>query len=63
MPDEGGQEGRLQTIRYIAVLVPGFVAGSRAVYAIRCLQEWHIWAAPRSSAGVVAHLACRRSCG
>jgi hypothetical protein len=44
LPEEQSREGRLQTIRYIAVLVPGFVAGSRAVYAIRCWQEWPIWA-------------------
>lgn len=33
----------MQTIRYIVVLVTGFIAGSRAVDAIRSWREWHTW--------------------
>jgi hypothetical protein len=44
-PRQGAPEGgKLQTVRYIVVLVTGFIAGSRAVAAIRSWQEWHIWA-------------------
>lgn len=52
--DEEGKEGRLQPIRYIAVLVTAFFAGSRAVDAIRSWQEWHIWAA-RDPSGADAY--------
>jgi hypothetical protein len=40
----------LQIIRYIVVLVTGFVAGSRVVDAIRSWQEWHNWSAQDRSA-------------
>jgi hypothetical protein len=35
--------GKLQVFRYLVVLVTGFIAGSRAVDAIRSWQEWHAW--------------------
>ena len=35
----------MQTIRYLVVLVTGFIAGSRTVEAVRSWQEWHNWAA------------------
>jgi hypothetical protein len=35
----------VQTIRYLVVLVTGFIAGSRTVEAVRSWQEWHSWAA------------------
>jgi hypothetical protein len=34
----------VQTIRYLVVLISGFLAGSRAVGALRSWQEWHSWA-------------------
>jgi ABC-type sulfate transport system permease component len=37
--------GRLQTIRYLVVLVTGFIAGSRAVDAAQSWREWRNWAA------------------
>jgi hypothetical protein len=33
----------LQIVRYVVVLITGFVAGSRVVDAIRSWQEWHKW--------------------
>jgi hypothetical protein len=44
----------LQTLRYIVVLVTGFIAGNRAVDAIRSWQEWHSWAA-RDPSGADAY--------
>jgi hypothetical protein len=35
----------LQIVRYIVVLVTGFVAGSRVVDAVRSWQDWHHWSA------------------
>jgi hypothetical protein len=35
----------LQVIRYLVVLVTGFIAGSRSVDAARSWQEWHSWVA------------------
>ena len=34
----------MQAIRYIVVLVTGFMAGSRIVDAAHSWQEWHSWA-------------------
>jgi hypothetical protein len=34
----------VQTIRYLVVLVTGYIAGSRTVDAARSWQEWHSWA-------------------
>jgi hypothetical protein len=34
----------VQTIRYLVVLVTGFIAGSRTVDAARSWQEWNSWA-------------------
>ena len=34
----------MQAIRYIVVLVTGFIAGSRIVDAAHSWQEWHSWA-------------------
>ena len=34
----------MQLLRYLIVLVSGFIAGSRAVDAARSWREWHIWA-------------------
>jgi hypothetical protein len=33
----------VQIVRYVVVLVTGFLAGSRVVDAIRSWQEWHDW--------------------
>ena len=41
--------GRLQLIRYLVVLVTGFIAGSRAIDAVRSWQEWQTWAATDAS--------------
>jgi hypothetical protein len=30
-------------LRYLIVLVTGFIAGSRGVDAVRSWQEWHLW--------------------
>ena len=35
----------MQVIRYLVVLITGFIAGSRAVEAVRSWREWHTWAA------------------
>ena len=35
----------MPAIRYIVVLVTGFIAGSRAIDAVRSWKEWHSWAA------------------
>jgi hypothetical protein len=40
----------LQIVRYIVVLITGFVAGSRVVDAIRSWQEWHNWSVEDPSA-------------
>jgi hypothetical protein len=34
----------VQTLRYLIVLVSGFIAGSRIVDAVRSWREWHSWA-------------------
>ena len=34
----------MQTVRYLVVLVTGFIAGSRAVDAIQSWREWQAWA-------------------
>jgi hypothetical protein len=41
----------VQTIRYIVVLITGFIAGSRAVEAVRSWQEWHRWGIQDPSGG------------
>ena len=33
----------MQAIRYLVVLITGFIAGSRTVEAVRSWQEWHTW--------------------
>lgn len=33
----------MQILRYLVVLVTGFIAGSRTVDAVRSWQEWHSW--------------------
>ena len=35
----------MQAVRYVVVLITGFIAGSRTVEAARSWQEWHSWAA------------------
>jgi hypothetical protein len=32
-----------QTVRYVAVLLGGFIVGGRIVSAIHAWREWHIW--------------------
>lgn len=44
----------MQAIRYVVVLVTGFIAGSRSVDAIRSWREWHDWAA-RDPSGADAY--------
>jgi hypothetical protein len=44
----------LQIVRYVVVLVTGFVAGSRVVDSIRSWQEWHAWAT-RDPSGAEAY--------
>ena len=44
----------MQTIRYVVVFVTGFIAGNRAIDAIRSWQEWHSWAA-RDPSGADAY--------
>lgn len=34
----------MQTVRYLVVLVTGFIAGSRTVDALRSWREWRSWA-------------------
>ena len=34
----------MQAVRYVVVLITGFIAGSRTVDAARAWQEWHTWA-------------------
>jgi hypothetical protein len=34
----------VQGIRYLIVLVAGYIAGSRTVDALRSWREWHSWA-------------------
>lgn len=53
VPERKGSQG-LQTIRYIVVLVTGFIGGSHVVDAIRSWQEWQIWAA-RDPSGAEAY--------
>lgn len=48
------QEMPLQVIRYIVVLVTGFIAGSRTVEAAHSWQEWHSWA-PRDPSSAEAY--------
>ena len=43
----------MQTIRYLVVLVTGFIAGSRTVEAARSWQEWQAWAAQDPSGAEV----------
>jgi hypothetical protein len=33
----------VQTVRYLIVLITGFIAGSRTVDALRSWREWHSW--------------------
>ena len=35
----------MQALRYLVVLVTGFIAGSRTVDAARSWREWHAWPA------------------
>lgn len=35
----------MQFVRYLVVLVTGFIAGSRIIDAARSWREWHTWAA------------------
>jgi hypothetical protein len=35
----------VQAIRYVVVLVTGFIAGSRTVEAAQAWQAWRVWAA------------------
>ncbi len=44
----------MQAVRYLVVLVTGFIAGSRIVEPARSWQEWHIWAA-RDPSGAEAY--------
>jgi hypothetical protein len=34
----------VQIVRYLIVLITGFIAGSRTVDAARSWREWHTWA-------------------
>jgi hypothetical protein len=45
-----GQVGILQIIRYVVVLVTGFIAGSRCVDAVRSWHEWRVLAGTDHSA-------------
>lgn len=38
------QRDLVQTVRYLVVLVTGFIAGNRMVDAARSWQQWHAWA-------------------
>lgn len=40
----------MQTLRYLVVLVTGFIAGSRTIDAVRAWREWHTWAVRDPSA-------------
>jgi hypothetical protein len=44
----------VQTIRYLVVLITGFIAGSRTIDAARAWQEWHAWTA-RDPSGADAY--------
>ena len=33
----------MQLVRYLVVLLTGFIAGGRAIDAVRTWQEWHTW--------------------
>ena len=44
----------MQAVRYVVVLLTGFIAGSRSVDAVRSWQEWHTWAA-RDPSGAEAY--------
>jgi H+/gluconate symporter-like permease len=41
---------RLQIVRYVVVLVTGFIAGSRCVDAVRSWHEWRVLATTDHSA-------------
>jgi hypothetical protein len=42
----------LRIVRYLVVLITGFIAGSRVIDAAHSWREWHTWAAQDpSSAG------------
>jgi H+/gluconate symporter-like permease len=47
---KGNRLGKLQIIRYVVVLVTGFIAGSRCVDAVRSWREWRTVAATDLSA-------------
>jgi hypothetical protein len=44
----------VQTVRYLIVLITGFIAGSRSVDALRSWREWHSWAV-RDPSGAEAY--------
>jgi hypothetical protein len=44
----------LQVLRYLVVLLTGFIAGSRVIDAVRAWQEWHAWIA-RDPSGADAY--------
>jgi hypothetical protein len=44
----------LHIVRYVVVLVTGFVAGSRVVDAVSSWQEWHNWSV-RDPSGAEAY--------
>jgi hypothetical protein len=46
----------VQTVRYLIVLITGFIAGSRTVDALRSWREWHTWAV-RDPSGADAYRA------
>jgi hypothetical protein len=47
--------GRLiQAVRYVVVLVTGFIAGSRTVGAVQYWREWQLWS-QREPAAAVAY--------
>jgi ABC-type sulfate transport system permease component len=46
----------VQAVRYIVVLLAGFLAGSHAVDAAHSWQEWHTWAV-RDPSGAEAYRA------
>lgn len=54
VPEPAGVR-KVRTVRYLVVLVTGFIAGSRAVDALRSWQEWHSWAAQDPSGADAYH--------
>ena len=44
----------LQIVRYLVVLITGFIAGSRTIDAAQSWQEWHSWAT-RDPSGAEAY--------